>query len=229
MSEIINESPKKETVILFQGDSITDGKRLRGKENEWDLNHQMGHGYAFVVNALLGSRYPERNLKFINRGISGNRVADLYGRWKEDTLNLHPDVLSILIGINDCGSTIYENAGSDPDRFEKIYQLLIDEAKEQNPDLLLVLCEPFLLPVGERKEHFKKWNDLMKPLQEKTRLLAERNKTIFVPLQDKFNQLCEIREPDYWVWDGVHPTVCGHQILANEWMKAVCPRLGLNL
>ena len=190
MSEIINESTKKETVILFQGDSITDGKRLRGKENEWDLNHQMGHGYAFVVNALLGSRYPERNLKFINRGISGNRVADLYGRWKEDTLNLHPDVLSILVGINDCGSTIYENAGSDPDRFEKIYQLLIDEAKEQNPDLLLVLCEPFLLPVGERKEHFKKWNDLMKPLQEKTRLLAERNKTIFVPLQDKFNQLC---------------------------------------
>ena len=229
MSEIVNESTKKETVILFQGDSITDGNRLRGKENEWDLNHQMGHGYAFVVNALLGSRYPERNLKFINRGISGNRVADLYGRWKEDTLNLHPDVLSILVGINDCGSTIYEDAGSDPDRFEKIYQLLIDEAKEQNPDLLLVLCEPFLLPVGERKEHFKEWNDLMKPLQEKTRLLAERNKTIFVPLQDKFNQLCEIRDPDYWVWDGVHPTVCGHQILADEWMKAVCPRLGLDL
>lgn len=229
MSEIVNESTKKETVILFQGDSITDGKRLCGKENEWDLNHQMGHGYAFVVNALLGSRYPERNLKFINRGISGNRVADLYGRWKEDTLNLHPDVLSILVGINDCGSTIYENAGSDPDRFEKIYQLLIDEAKKQNPDLLLVLCEPFLLPVGERKEHFKEWNDLMKPLQEKTRLLAERNKTIFVPLQGKFNQLCEIREPDYWVWDGVHPTVCGHQILADEWMKAVCPRLGFDL
>ena len=139
MSEIVNESAKKETVILFQGDSITDGKRLRGKENEWDLNHQMGHGYAFVVNALLGSRYPERNLKFINRGISGNRVADLYGRWKEDTLNLHPDVLSILVGINDCGSTIYEDAGSDPDRFEKIYQLLIDEAKEQNPDLFYYL------------------------------------------------------------------------------------------
>ena len=229
MSEIVNESAKKETVILFQGDSITDGKRLRGKENEWDLNHQMGHGYAFVVNALLGSRYPESNFNCIIRFMSGNRVADLYGRWKEDTLNLHPDMLSILVGINDCGSTIYEDAGSDPDRFEKIYQLLIDEAKEQNPDLLLVLCEPFLLPVGERKEHFKEWNDLMKPLQEKTRLLAERNKTIFVPLQDKFNQLCEIRDPDYWVWDGVHPTVCGHQILADEWMKAVCPRLGLDL
>lgn len=63
MSEIINESTKKETVILFQGDSITDGKRLRGKENEWDLNHQMGHGYAFIVNALLGSRHPERQFK----------------------------------------------------------------------------------------------------------------------------------------------------------------------
>lgn len=191
---------KKKRLSCFRVTPSQTENDFAGKENEWDLNHQMGHGYAFVVNALLGSRYPERNLKFINRGISGNRVADLYGRWKEDTLNLHPDVLSILVGINDCGSTIYEDAGSDPDRFEKIYQLLIDEAKEQNPDLLLVLCEPFLLPVGERKEHFKEWNDLMKPLQEKTRLLAERNKTIFVPLQDKFNQLCEIREPDYWVW-----------------------------
>lgn len=103
----------------------------------------MGHGYAFVVNALLGSRYPERNLKFINRGISGNRVADLYGRWKEDTLNLHPDVLSILVGINDCGSTIYEDAGSDPDRFEKIYQLLIDEAKEQNQTFFLFYVNLF--------------------------------------------------------------------------------------
>lgn len=68
----------------------------------------------------------------------------------------------------------------------------------------------------------------MMPLQKKTRLLAERNGAIFVPLQEKFNQLCNVREPSYWVWDGVHPTVCGHQILADEWMKAVCPKLGLN-
>lgn len=224
----MSESIKKETVILFQGDSITDGKRLQGKENEWDLNHQMGHGYAYIINALLGSRFPERRLKFINRGISGNRVADLYGRWKEDTLILNPDVLSILVGVNDCACTIQDNSGSDPNRFEKIYQLLLDEAREQNPDITLVLCEPFFLPVGERKEHFAQWQGQMKPLQEKTRLLAERNHTLFVPLQETFTNLCCIREPDYWVWDGVHPTVSGHQILADEWMKVVLPKLGLS-
>lgn len=218
---------KKETVILFQGDSITDGKRLQGKENEWDLNHQMGHGYAYIINARLGADYPEKNFKFINRGISGNRVADLYGRWKEDTLNLKPDVLSILVGINDCGSTIYDQAGSDPARFEKIYQLLLDEMREVNPDVKLVLMEPFVLPVGERKTNFEKWNGLICPLQERVRKLAGKNQAVFVPLQEKFNELCSVREPEYWVWDGVHPTVSGHQILADQWLSCAGGLLGV--
>ena len=88
-------------LILFQGDSITDGNRI--KTNEWDLNHQMGHGYAYIINAKLGTQYPEKGYSFLNKGISGNRIADLYGRWQEDTLRYQPDNLSILIGINDVG------------------------------------------------------------------------------------------------------------------------------
>ena len=121
---------KTEKIILFQGDSITDGGRLKGKENAWDLNHQMGHGYAFLINAAMGCRYPEKNLRFYNRGVSGNRVGDLYGRWMEDTICLKPDILSVMVGINDCGSTLHDGAGSSPARFEKIYQLMLEEARQ---------------------------------------------------------------------------------------------------
>src|SRR3954470_23665676 len=88
--------------ILFQGDSITDGNRGRSL----DPNHILGHGYAFIVAAKYGSQYPKRHLTFLNRGVSGNTVADLTKRWDKDTIDLKPDVLSILIGINDLGHGI---------------------------------------------------------------------------------------------------------------------------
>lgn len=204
-------------VILFQGDSITDGNRL--KDCEWDLNHQMGHGYAYIVNSTLGAKYPEKNLKFINKGISGNRIAQLYGRWKEDALNIKPDILSILIGINDCEGSRFFGTGSEADRFEKIYSLLLDEAREVNPGMKFVLLEPFALPVGERVEKFDELMNYLRPLQEKAKKVAEDYGAVFVPLQDKFFELSEKYSPDYWSWDGIHPTVCGHQIIAEEWME----------
>lgn len=218
----------KDTTILFQGDSITDGLREKNRDRAWDLNHQMGHGYAFLVNAAWGAQYPERRFAFINRGISGNRIADLYGRWQEDAVNLRPDVLSILVGINDVGFTMWEQSGSGPERFGRIYQLLLDEARAANPALLTVLMEPFVMPVGERKDAYQDWLSLLRPLQEQTRLIAERNGAIFIPLQERFERLCQVREASYWVWDGIHPTVSGHQVIADAWMEAVGPALGLS-
>lgn len=204
-------------LILFQGDSITDGNRV--KTNVWDLNHQMGHGYASIINSTLGARYPEKGLEFINRGISGNRIADLYGRWKEDVLNFRPDVLSILIGINDSEFSRVHSTGSEPDRFEKIYRILLDEARDINPDMQLVLLEPFALPVGDKVEIYDEMMNYLSPLQQKVKMVAEDYRAIFIPLQDKFNELAEKYSPDYWIWDGVHPTVCGHQIIADAWME----------
>lgn len=218
----------KDTTILFQGDSITDGLREKNRDRAWDLNHQMGHGYAFLVNARWGAQYPERRFAFINRGISGNRIADLYGRWQEDAVNLRPDVLSILVGINDVGFTMWEQSGSGPERFGRIYQLLLDEARAANPALLTVLMEPFVMPVGDRKDTYQDWLSLLRPLQEQTRLIAERNGAIFIPLQERFERLCQVREASYWVWDGIHPTVSGHQVIADAWMEAVGPALGLS-
>ncbi len=90
--------------ILFQGDSITDGNRYKLKEQEWDLNHQMGHGYQFIINAKLGVEYAEKDLKFANKGVSGNRIVDIFARMEEDIINIRPDIVSFLVGINDAGS-----------------------------------------------------------------------------------------------------------------------------
>lgn len=204
-------------LILFQGDSITDGNRV--KTNEWDLNHQMGHGYQFIINAKLGGEYPEKDYKFINRGISGNKIADLYGRWQEDTLKYNPDILSILVGVNDVHFYLENGNGSSADRFEKIYQLLIDEVKENKADTEIVICEPFVLPVKGKEDYAEKMMKHLAPIQEKTRLIAERNNAIFVPLQQKFTELGKEFGNEYWIWDSVHPTVCGHQLIANEWLK----------
>lgn len=204
-------------LILFQGDSITDGGRIR--TNDWDLNHQMGHSYPFLINAKLGSEYPEKDFRFINRGISGNRIADLFGRWKEDTLNHNPDILSILVGVNDAYFHTHNNSGSLADRYEKIYQLLIDEAKENNPDIKIVICEPFALSVKDKEDFIENIMVYLKPMQKKAKLIAERNNAIFIPLQKIFDDAAEKKETEYWIWDGVHPTVCGHQLIANEWLK----------
>lgn len=204
-------------LILFQGDSITDGNRI--KTNEWDLNHQMGHGYAFIINAKLGCDYPEKDYRFLNRGISGNRISDLYARWQEHTLCHKPDILSILIGVNDVNHYLEHGNGSLADRYEKNYQLLIDEVKENKADTQIVICEPFVLPVNGKEEYAARMMEHLAPMQEKARLIAQRNGAIFVPLQKKFEEAGAKNGNEYWIWDGVHPTVCGHQLIADEWLK----------
>ncbi|MBQ8209593.1 MAG: SGNH/GDSL hydrolase family protein [Clostridia bacterium] len=209
-------------LILFQGDSITDGNRV--KTNEWDLNHQMGHGYQFIINAKLGCEYPEKDYKFINRGISGNRISDLYGRWQEDAVRYSPDILSILVGVNDIHFYLENGSGSLADRYEKIYQLLIDEVKDNKADTEIVICEPFALSVKGKEDYVDKLMEHLVPIQEKAKLIAERNNAIFVPLQQKFNEFGAKYGNEYWIWDGIHPTVCGHQLIANEWLKC-CDKL----
>ena len=127
---------RKNDRILFQGDSITHGGR------GGDPDHFLGHGYQFIIAARYGSQFPDRNLTFLNRGNSGNTVVRLHNRWKTDALDLKPDVLSILIGINDL------RAGVPAKTFEDSYDRLLKDTVMILPHVHLVLCEPFGLPVG---------------------------------------------------------------------------------
>lgn len=206
--------------ILFQGDSITDGGRLRDSDRSWDLNHQMGHSYAFGVNTLLGSQYPEKDYNFINRGISGNRVTDLYARIQEDFLNLKPDVLSILVGVNDIWHQLNTGIGNSPKRYERVYRLILDEVKEALPNTKVVMMEPFVLPVGAQAENYDKFYPMLTEVRVIVKKLAEEYGHIFIPLQEKFEALSKTKDPSYWLWDGVHPTVSGHGFIAKEWIEA---------
>lgn len=211
---------KEKDVILFQGDSITDGNRGRSS----DPNHIHGHGYQYILASELYADNIDKNINIFNRGTSGDRIADLFGRWKEDCINLKPTVLSILIGINDIILEWDGGKGSDPDRFEKIYRLLLDEVLEQNPDTFLVIMEPFF---GEKEE--ADLNEYFKTrigsYAEKAKKIAEDYNAVFVPLQDMFDDYGKRTDIYNVLWDGVHPTTCGHQLIARRWKEIVEPQL----
>jgi lysophospholipase L1-like esterase len=215
------EFPKdvKDLVFLFQGDSITDGNRGR---NLNDLNHVMGHGYAFSIASRLGEKFPERKLIFHNRGISGNKVSDLEVRWQTDTIDLKPDILSILVGVNDTASVVFKR---DPvitsEKYEEIYRSLLTQTREKFPDILFVLCEPFILPVGKVKDNWDVYKPEMSKRQAIVKKISSEYNVVFVGLQDVFDKACNRAEAGYWMWDGVHPSVAGHELIVKEWLKQV--------
>lgn len=217
----------KETVILFTGDSITDGGRYKKKSQEWDLNHQMGHSYPYIVNGLLGYHYPERNFKFKNRGVSGNRIIDLYSRVEVDLFPIKPDVLSILVGVNDGPIDRNDYKPTPKEKYERLYRQMLDDVRKQLPDCKLILMEPFVCNAGSLKEEYPVWRECVSGYAEAVKRIAEDYQAIFVPLQEEFDKRCEQGTPEYWCWDGVHPTENGHGLIAMQWMKATKELLNL--
>ncbi|HTN76170.1 MAG TPA: SGNH/GDSL hydrolase family protein [Pirellulaceae bacterium] len=201
----------KDARILFQGDSITDGNRGRNA----DPNHILGHGYQFIIAAKHGGDFPELNLTFLNRGISGNKVTDLAKRWQKETLDLKPDLLSILIGVND------NSAGLPIDEYEATYDRLLADTQAANPKIKFILCEPFSLPVGGVKAKVDAWVTSLKARQAVVAKLAKKYDAVFVPFQAAFDDACQRAPAEYWIWDGVHPTYSGHQLMADAWLQAV--------
>jgi lysophospholipase L1-like esterase len=209
--------------ILFQGDSITDGARYKSKASEWDKNHQIGHSYVYILTGLLGMNFPERHLEFVNKGISGNAVTDLFARWQTDALDIAPDVLSVLVGVNDCVRACGRRAPDfSAEAYEAGYRRILTASREKNPNLQLILLEPFLhietLQYEKQKEIA--CAAILKSEQKIVRKLAKEFGAIFVPLQEVFDEAKKQREPRYWLWDGVHPTEAGHALIAREFLKA---------
>ncbi|MCC8408308.1 GDSL-type esterase/lipase family protein [Mucilaginibacter sp. UR6-1] len=203
--------------ILFQGDSITDGNRTR--DNDW--NHIMGHGYAYLISSRLWFDHPERKFHFFNRGVSGNKVVDLAKRWQTDTLDIKPDVLSILVGVNDVLAMLRGQKGFTADNYETDYRSLLKQTTEALPSVKLVIGEPFVLPVGNVQKMWDQWHTETSKRAEVAKQLAREFNAVFVPYQQAFNNALKKAPADYWIWDGVHPMPAGHELMAREWLKAI--------
>ena len=199
--------------ILFQGDSITDAGRARDN----DVN--VGVGYPLLIKASLGFEEPGK-YEFFNRGISGNRVVDVYARIKNDIINLKPDVMSILIGVNDVWHEIANQNGVCADKYFKIYDMLIDEVNSVLPDIKIMIMEPFVLKGPSTEENWEAFDAEVKKRAAMAKKIAEKYNLPFISLQDGFDKLSKNIEESYWLADGVHPTAMGHEYIKNEWIKA---------
>ncbi len=202
--------------ILLIGDSITDMCRAR---NEVGTAQSFGTGYAFLVESELAKKCPTEH-QVINRGIGGNRIVDIYARIKNDCWNLSPDLISILIGINDLWHDIALDNGVETQRFEKIYRMYIEETKKVLPDVKFVLLEPFVLEGSATKDKYEEFLHI-KEYAKITKKLAEEYGLVFVPLQERFNELAEKYGADYYLVDGVHPTVAGARVIADAYLNAL--------
>lgn len=199
--------------ILFQGDSITDAGRSRSDEA------RLGFGYATLVEASLGLEEAGKH-EFINRGISGNRIVDLYARIKSDIINLKPDFISILIGVNDVWHELGENPnGVEANKFFKIYSMLIEEIQEALPSTKIMILEPFVLKGCSTTENWDYFEKEVALRAEMSRKVAEKYSLPFVELQKGFDDLSKKAPESYWLTDGVHPSAKGHEYIKNQWIN----------
>jgi lysophospholipase L1-like esterase len=203
--------------ILFQGDSITDAGR---KKDDRLANSQpaLGSGYAWLSAAQLLVDHPNDKLKIFNRGISGNKVYQLAERWQTDCLDLKPDVLSILIGVNDFWHKLKHGYDGTLEKYETDYRALVSRTKDALPHAKLIICEPFVLRVGNVDDS---WFPEFDGYRAAAKRVADEAGAVFVPYQSMFDLAAKIAPPERWAADGVHPTNDGAALVAHSWLKGV--------
>ncbi|MEJ2596664.1 MAG: SGNH/GDSL hydrolase family protein [bacterium] len=205
-------------VVLFQGDSITDAGRNKRQElpnNAWSF----GMGYANHIASFLLEMLPGKDLTMYNRGISGNKVYQLAERWDKDCLELEPDVLSILIGVNDYWHFRNGEYDGTPEIYEEDFRSLLTRTKDALPDLKLVICQPFILTGTSAVD--ESWVEPFSAYQGIAKKISDEFGAVWVPFQEAFDRAIELADPTYWASDGVHPSMAGAQLMARTWLEAL--------
>ena len=211
-------SLRKEDVILFQGDSITDAGRNRD-EKAFNNTRGLGNGYALLAASKLLHEHADKSLQIANRGISGNKVYQLAERWEEDCLNLKPAVLSILIGVNDFWHTLNGNYNGTIETYRNDLNALLHRTKEKLPDVELIMGEPFAVKGVKAVDHT--WFPAFDEYRNVAREAAQQFQAVFIPYQNIFDKAARTAPGVYWTHDGVHPSLAGSQLMAEAWLKAV--------
>ena len=238
------ESVKPNTIFLFQGDSITDG----GRRRDGDPNHAMGDSYAFSVASYLGEKHAALRPAFLNRGNSGDTSAQVRARWQADALDLHPDVISLLVGVNDllvhCADGVSEETAqaTSPAAYEDNLRAMLSEARSRNPSVQLLLGLPFFYRIDgfDPSVH---WNDdattrgftmdfrnavtqrnvmqrvaYIPQLQAVVRRVAADFGAALLDYPAAIDNAMKTAPIEYWVWDGIHVTCAGQRLLMRTWL-----------
>jgi len=205
--------------VLFQGDSITFAGRDKKNDNA-NAALALGRGYAFVAAVDILEAYPQHELEIYNKGIGGNKVFQLAERWKEDALDLQPDVISILIGVNDHWHTVdHHKYDGTVEVYQRDFMKLLVRTKEALPKVKFIIGEPFVL-FGGTKIVEPDWNPVFRGYQKAARELAKDFDAEFIPYQSIFDKALKEAPVSYWAPDGVHPSLAGAKLMAKHWVKA---------
>ncbi|MFI6170657.1 SGNH/GDSL hydrolase family protein [Nocardia sp. NPDC051052] len=211
------------TTVMFTGDSITDPQRLESRDGR-------RFGYPLRIADEWALRHPDRAVTWLNSGLAGSKVRDLESRWQADVLDVRPDVVSILAGINDVGWRTLDPYGYpiSAQDYAAGYDRLLAPLAEAGTELILI--EPFLLPIRgviqKRDVRIdeavrKEWRaDLDLKIQVVHQLAADYDAHLLAA-DDMFAKLSATTEPEHWAEDGVHPTPAGHAALAQAWLRLV--------
>lgn len=199
-----------DSLILFQGDSITDAGR------SYEIDSDLGRGYANLIGSWLSAQYPTKQLRFLNRGISGNCASDLRNRWQRDCLDLQPDWVSILIGINDTWRRYDSNLITTVEEYAAHYRAILQQTRDSGARIIIL--EPFVLPIPDDRV---KWREDLDPKIAIARQLAREFADAYVALDGIFATASVQRSMDFWLPDGVHPSSAGHALIAQNWLKTI--------
>jgi lysophospholipase L1-like esterase len=200
--------------LLFQGDSITDAGRDR---DDREANAGLGHGYTFLAAAQLLDDHAAEDIQIYNRGVSGDKAFQLADRWEADCLKLRPDLLSILVGVNDFWHTLGDYDGT-VEVYEEDFMALIERTKQQLPEVQLIIGEPFVVKEGS-KVSAEEWFPAFNEYQAAAKRVARKFEAAFIPYQEIFDEAGKRATPTYWTGDGVHPTLAGSNLMAEAWLE----------
>ena len=220
--------------ILYIGDSVTDGGWGRSggsikpskDRNHTDQNHVYGHSYMMLCAAHNQSQQPEAGYEFLNRGISGDDLSKLEARWEEDAVNVNPDVLSLLVGTNDVHYYLEKpDKAFDFAGWEQRYRALLNRMREVNPNVHFVLGTPFVAKVGRAgtATDYAVRDSLVHQLAEIVCRIAHDYDAVLLRYDSLFAaQKTEhpLVPASHWIWDGIHPTAAGHQLMADLWISS---------
>jgi len=213
-----NEAFLAGKTIVFQGDSITDGGRQKDQLGP-NGRGALGSTYPLLISAQVLGSQGEQGTKFYNRGISGHKVFQLAERWEVDCLDLKPDILTILIGVNDFWHMVNGKYDGTTEIYERDFMALIERTKAALPNVKIIIAEPFAVAGG--RAITERWDNEFPAYQAAAKRVAEAHGTQWIATQALFDAALERGSVDHWCPDGVHPSPAGHHLMAEAWTQAL--------